>query len=93
MWKFVPVNTREGKALADGYLDNIPENGLFPIHEDEFQDLAEAENFDFTFDELQTETPSDNVAYCYGQDYAIMMTEQEFYTEYGDGIDYNNIPA
>jgi hypothetical protein len=84
-YKYVPVKSKEGKALTKGY--DIPDHGLFPINEFEFELLKEMENevFNFEWEDIPHEDPKGlvelNIAYCYGKDQVIMMSKTDFLNE------------
>ena len=78
-YKFVPVNTEEGKILSEGY---DVEEGLFPINKYEFEALQEVEDLQIEWSDLPSEEPEGaNVAYCYSDYRVIMMTKEEFIKE------------
>lgn len=82
MWKFVSIKTIEGNILSEGYMHNMDNDVLFPIHKDEFESLKEVYNFSFSFEDIKNQEPiGRQIAYCYGNENVIMMTKKEFFKE------------
>jgi hypothetical protein len=79
-YKFVPVESKIGKILSEGY--EIEEGSLFPINKYEFLDLKEVEDLQIEWNDLPSEEPKgNNVAYCYSDDQVIMMSKEDYFKE------------
>jgi hypothetical protein len=81
-WKFVPISTKEAQILADDHLKDLDTDALIPIHKDEFEDLNNQFNYNLDWNTIPTVQPiGRTVAYLYGANQFVMMTEEEFYKE------------